>query len=145
MTGHSSLQRVIILILLVTGQIGCLNDPFDPWLGPRNPRPGALRYLSGRNDILESDKKALLDYQPCSRKPLKQLFDAPAREVRFLVAINTGADPDILKTLSADPEPAVRQGVAMNRNAPQALLLKLSKDKSENVRYAVAHNPNRAP
>ncbi len=87
---------MIISALLVTGQIACVvacaNDPFDPWLGPRLPYQGASRYLSGRYDIFEAEKRALLGYQSCSPETLKKLVDAPAREVRFLVAINPAAD-----------------------------------------------------
>ena len=132
----------MIFTLLVSGQIGCFNDPFDPWLGPRLPYQGASSYLSGRYDIFEAEKRALLGYQPCSPETLKKLVDAPAREVRFLVALNSGADAGILKTLSVDHEAAVRQAVALNRNTPQAVLLQLSRDRNNNVRWAVTHRPD---
>jgi hypothetical protein len=57
---------------------------------------------------------------------VKKLVNAPAGEIRFLVAVNPGTDPDILERLTVDHEPAVRQGVAMNRNTPHALLLQSS-------------------
>jgi hypothetical protein len=66
---------------------------------------------------------------------LTRLQDAPVRELRFLVGVNSGADLSILQPLAADKDSAVRQGVALNRNTPNDLVLKLSKDPNANVRW----------
>jgi len=135
-------RELFLLIAVATTQTCCLSDPFDPWLGPPNPRPAASRYLFDRKDIPETEKRALLDYQPCSQPILTRLAEAPIREVRFLVGINSGADPTVLQRLAADRDSMVRQAVALNRNTPETLLLKLSKDPNQNVRFAVTRNPN---
>ena len=134
------ISRSGLLIAVATTQICCLNDPFDPWLGPRNPRLAASRYLSDRNDVPATEKQALLDYQPCSQRTLTLLAGAPVREVRFLVGINSAAGPAILQKLAADRESAVRQAVALNRNTPQTLLLKLGRDPNQNVRFEVSRH-----
>lgn len=59
---------------------------------PRDPRPGAERYLLTRADIPASEKVALLDRRACGPWVLRTLADAPAREVRALVAANPAAD-----------------------------------------------------
>lgn len=138
----SRLPLFCILITVTIAQMGCQSDPFDPWLGPRNPRPAALRYLLERHDIREAEKTALLNYQPCSERTLTQLADAPAREVRFLVAVNSAANQAILEKLAADKDPAVRQGVAANRKTPRALLVTLARDPNKFVRFQATHNPS---
>ena len=143
---HKSASLLIVaLIALVVGQTSCYNDPFDPWIGIRNPRPGALVYLSGRSDISESEKRALLDYQPCSEKTLVRLMEAPAREVRFLVAVNSSVNSGILDELSKDNDAAVRQAVASNRKTPLAALRALSEDRNENVRIHATRNSQWRP
>jgi hypothetical protein len=130
-----ALAGLFLLITVAATQTCCFNDPFDPWLGPRNARPAASRYLLTRNDIPESEKLALLGYQPCALRTLTRFQDAPVRELRFLVGVNSGADLSILQPLAADKDSAVRQGVALNRNTPNDLVLKLSKDPNANVRW----------
>ena len=143
---HSSVSLPIVaLIALVVGQASCYNDPFDPWIGIRNPRPGALVYLSGRSDISESEKRALLGYQPCSERTLVRLMGAPAREVRFLVAVNLSVNSAILDELSKDKDAGVRQAVASNRKTPLAAVRTLSKDRNENVRIHATRNPQWIP
>jgi hypothetical protein len=130
------------ILIVVATQTACQSDPFDPWLGPRNPRPAASRYLVDRHDVPEAQKTALLNYQPCSERTLAQLADAPVREVRFLVGINLAANHTILQKLAADKDPAVRQSVAANRNTPQDLLVPLGSDPNKIVRFQATHNPN---
>lgn len=132
-------MRFLIFLLFL---VGCTNDPFDPVIGPRNPRAGAERYLQARTDIQQEQKKAFLDSQQCPVEVLRALSTAPSREVRALVAANPSTDPPLFEKLIHDPEPAVRQYVALNPNAPHAILIELKKDPNQNVRWGLPGNPN---
>jgi hypothetical protein len=101
-------------------------------------RTAAYRYLLDKNDIPETEKRALLDYRPCSQRTLVRLANAPSREVRFRAGINSATEAPILERLASDRDSAVRQAVALNRNTPKTLLLQLSKDPNKNVRYSAA-------
>lgn len=141
---NMTLRMAISLALLVLLLAGCsksAHDPYDPSIGPRNPRPGAERYLSGRSDISEAQKKALLDFQPCPTAILEKLADAPSREIRSLVAANPSVNESILEKLVTDPEPGVRQYIASNPNVPRSILLKLRDDPDANVKWSLQHNP----
>lgn len=133
---------IIFVSVLLSGCSLGADDPFDPSIGPRNPRPGAEAYLIGRNDISESQKKALLDLQPCTPETLQVLSEAPSREVRSLVAGNPSVDESILEKLITDKESVVRQYVASNPKAPLSILVKLKDDPDENVRWQLKRNPN---
>lgn len=136
-------MRFSIISLFIFLIVGCtFNDPYDPLMGPRNPRPGAEKYLSSRNDISDADKKCLLNFQPCSRESLKLLVDAPSREVRSLVAANLWADEAILEKLIRDKDSGVRQYVASNPKTPKSILLKLQNDTDKNVKWSLEQNPN---
>jgi hypothetical protein len=128
-------------LLTATLPLAAACDPFDPFLGGRNPRPAAERFLAARPDIPPAEKDALLDRQPASPEVLVQLAGAPAREVRALVAANPSADSALLRTLAGDPDPAVRQYVATNPRAPRAILLALRRDEDQSVRWTVPGNP----
>lgn len=132
---------LIFLILIA----GCSSDAYDPALGPRNPRPGAERFLSGRSDIPESQKQCLLNFKPCSQDMLEKLADAPSREIRSLVAANPSANASILEKLMTDKEPGVRQYVASNPKTPRSILIKLNADPDENVRWQVGHRQDSQP
>jgi hypothetical protein len=108
-------------------------------MGPRNPRPGAERYLATRTDIPESEKQALLNFKPCSVATLQDLANSPAREVRSLVASNPSSDETILEKLSNDTESGVRQYVVTNPNISTSLLEKLKNDPNETVQWQVQH------
>ena len=135
----------IRIIILLGALAACSADPYDPALGPRNPRPAAELYLSSRTDIADPDKKALLDFQPCSLNVLKALSEAPEREIRSLVAANPSADESILTQLSSDQEPAVRQYVASNPVTPARILARLAADPNENVRWQVTNRKSQKP
>lgn len=133
----------MLICMLVLVQ-GC-NDPYDPIIGPRNPRQGAEHYLEKRNDIDEFEKHRLLNYQPCSPVTLRLLSTAKSREVRSLVAGNYGTPLDVLQLLANDSEPGVRQAVATNPNISRELLIKLKGDPDYNVRWIVPVNKNWLP
>lgn len=136
-------MKIFLLGLAMIFLGGCtINDPYDPLMGPRNPRPGAEKYLLNRNDISEAQKTALLSFQACSRETLHVLVDAPSREVRSLIAGNPSADESILEKLVHDKESGVRQYIAGNQKAPVSILLKLQKDENENVKWSLEHNPS---
>jgi hypothetical protein len=125
----------ILLMLLLTA---CSSDPFDPWLGSR-----AERSLLTRADILASEKVALLDRRPCDPWVLQALADAPAREVRALVAANPAADRALLGQLAEDADSAVRQYVASNPTTPRDILLQLrSGDADGSLQFSLLTNPN---
>lgn len=130
------------LLFFVRHNTDTIPDPFDPALGPRNPRPGAEQYLASRNDISAAEKQALLYYKPCSLAILEMLADAPSREVRALVAINPSVNEAVLTKLLNDADPSVRQYVAGNPRAPHSILLKLQADPDGNVQWSLQHNPN---
>ena len=130
----------ILLMLLLTA---CSSDPFDPWLGSRDARPGAEQYLRTRADIPASEKLALLNGIACSPSVLRTLADAPAREVRALVAANPAADRALLGQLAEDADSAVRQYVASNPATPRDILLQLrSGDADGSLQFSLLMNPN---
>lgn len=124
--------------LLLTG---CSLDPFNPAIGPRNPEPGAARYLATRDDISQSDKEAVLAYHNCPATVLRDLARSPSRETRAMVAANPMADVGVLDRLSSDPDPAVRQYVGSNSNISRPILKRLASDPDRNVRWGLAANP----
>jgi uncharacterized protein (UPF0147 family) len=130
------------LLALLVFLFGCTNDPFDPPIGPRNPRPGAEQYLLTRNDVPQDQKKALLNFKPCSLDVLMALSDAPSREVRALVAANPSTSLSIFKKLINDTEPAVRQYIAGNPKTPHAILVQLKNDPDKTVQWGLPRNPN---
>lgn len=132
-------MKYVVLVILLTG---CSVDSFDPMIGPRNPTPGASRYLVTRNEIAQSDKDALLEEQKCPVGVLRHLVNAPCREVRALVAVNPSADEAIFEKLSSDPDPGVRQYVGANPNISRKTLKKLAADPNSLVRSSLADNPN---
>lgn len=132
-------MKYVVLVILLTG---CSVDSFDPMIGPRNPTPGAARYLVTRNEIAQSDKDALLEEQKCPVGVLRHLVNAPCREVRALVAVNPSADEAIFDKLSSDPDPGVRQYVGANPNISRKTLKKLAADPNSLVRSSLADNPN---
>ena len=132
------MKYALMVILLA----GCNLNPFDPMIGPRDPAPGAARFLMTRNDISETDKKSLMDQQKCPASVLWSLIDSPSREVRALIAVNPSADNAILDKLSSDPDTAVRQYVGANPNISRKTLKKLATDSERLVRSSVVSNPN---
>jgi hypothetical protein len=132
-------MKYAMLMILLTG---CATDPFDPMFGPRNPNPGAARYLMTRNDISQADKNSLLEYQKCSVTTLRNLSSSPSKEVRALVASNPAAEEGILDQLSSDKDIAVRQYVGGNLNISRKTLKKLASDPEYLVRSSVVRNPN---
>lgn len=134
-----SFMRFLLLFIFL---IGCTPDPFDPPIGPRNPRPGAERYLRTRNDISQDQKNALLNYKPCPLDVLNALSNAPSPEVRALVAANPSVDLALFEILINDKEPAVRQYVASNPKTPHSILVKLKNDPDKNVQWNLPRNPN---
>jgi hypothetical protein len=121
---------------------GCNADPYDPVIGPRNPKPGAMKYLATRTDLKETDKQAILNLQPCQPTLLAALADAPSREVRSLIAENPSMDPETLGKLLKDREPGVRAYLGLNPNTPRWALLQLRNDPDPNVKWGIARNPN---
>jgi hypothetical protein len=139
-----SLRTYTSLILLIL-IVGCSPDAYDPVLGPRNPRPGAERFLSDRSDIPESQKQCLINIKPCSQDVLEKLAVAPSREIRSLVAANPSVNISTLEKLMSDKEPGVRQYVASNSKTPRSILIKLKGDLDENVRWQVDHRQDSQP
>jgi len=130
------------LLLLIFCLAACTPDPFDPILGPRNPRPGAEQYLRTRSDIPENQKEALVTSKPCSLEVLRTLSDAPSREVRSLVAANPSTNLVLFEMLINDKEPTVRQYIASNPKTPHSILIKLKNDPDRNVQWDLPRNPN---
>jgi len=122
--------------------VGCNSDPYDPLVGPRNPVPGAKKYLETRSDLNEADKQALLSLRPCPANFLFGLVEVPSREVRSLVAENPGLEPGTLEKLLKDPEPGVRAYLGLNPRTPRWALLQLKGDPDPNVKWGIARNPN---
>jgi hypothetical protein len=131
-----------VLIICVLFVAACSDDPYDPALGPRNPRPGAEKYFTGRRDLPEDQKAALLHYKPCSQEFLSQLADVPSREVRSFVAANPSINESIMEKLIHDKEPGVRGYLARNPHVPRSVLLRLREDSDKNVRWGLPGNPN---
>lgn len=121
---------------------GCVSDPFDPLIGPRNPKPAAATYLAAHGEISRTDIDRLLEQESCPVTVLRRLVDSPSREVRALVAGNPSADGAVLEKLSSDPDPAVRQYVAGNDHISRRILKKLAADPDPLVRSGLADNPN---
>jgi len=138
------MRLVLLLLPFLAGCLGVV-DPFDPPIGPRNPLPGVERYLLTRNDISAGEKYVFIAQEPCPLATLRSLADAPAREVRALVAGNPSADSSLLARLARDADPAVRQYVAGNHNTPHDVLVDLAKDADDNVRVGLLTNPNWSP
>ena len=136
-----SILAVIVLFAVGYYLIPSASDPYDPLMGPRNPREAAAHYLRARSDIADVEKSALLDSKPCSVDVLSMLIDSPAREVRSLVAINPSVTESISRKLSSDPDTGVRQYVASNIHTSFAVLSLLRSDTNENVRWSLEHNP----
>jgi len=130
-----------ILIICVLFVAACSDDPYDPAFGPRNPRPGAEKYFTGK-DLPEDEKAALLDYKPCSQEFLAQLADVPSREVRSFVAANPSITESMIEKFIDDKEPGVRSYLAGNPKVPRSVLLRLREDPDKNVRWSLAGNPN---
>jgi hypothetical protein len=116
-------MRVWMLLGIVL--VGCINDPYDPWLGGRNPVPGARNYLDTRADITPEQKDAFLHFRPTSVDILQKLSTAPVREVRAIVAANPSTDIFLFEQLIQDKETSVHQYVASNSHTPRSILLKL--------------------
>jgi hypothetical protein len=135
-------STIIPILLLSICLIGCSNDPYEPFIGGRNARPGAERYLSSRNDISADQKEALLNSRPCSLDILRQLADSPSREVRSLVVANPSVDTTIQEKLLRDKEPGVRGYIATNPHTPHSILVKLKDDPDGNVQWMLPGNPN---
>lgn len=132
-------MKYAIIALLLTG---CTLNPFDPMIGPRNPEPGAARFLESRDDISETDKSSLLEQEKCPLPVLRSLVDSPSPEVRALIAVNPSADNAILEKLASDPDVAVRQYVAANPKISRKTLKQLAADPEYLVRSSVVSNPN---
>jgi hypothetical protein len=139
-------MRAVALFLLVSLGIMMvlygISDPFDPPIGPRNPRPGAERYLRTRGEVSPEERTALMAFRPLPPDLLRRLASAPSREVRAYVAASPSADSSILRSLLHDSEPAVRGYLATNPRTPHALLVELGNDPDENVRWGLPGNPN---
>lgn len=120
---------------------GCVNDAFDPWLGPRLPQAGAERYLATRPDLSDLDKHYLLEKRPIAPAVLAELARAPSREVRAYVAMNPAAAPDTLVALAADRDTGVRQYLAPHPRLPRPALQRLLSDPSALVRDAALASP----
>lgn len=121
---------------------GCMNDAFDPWLGPRRPREGAERYLAARPDLSDVDKHRLLDMQPIAPALLAELARSSPREVRAYVAMNPATPADTLAMLAADPDVGVRQYLAPHPRLPRPQLQQLLADPSPLVRGAALASPS---
>jgi hypothetical protein len=121
---------------------GCNEDPYDPMIGPRNPIPGAKKYLASRNDLNETEKQAVLNLQPCSPRVLAMLSDAPSREVRSLLAENPSIDSETMDKFLKDHEVGVRAYLSLNPKTPRQVLVQLRSDPDPNVNWGVARNPN---
>jgi hypothetical protein len=135
----------LALLFILSAHTAFADDPFDPLMGPRNPRPAATAYLKTRIDVPTSEQYNLLNNHPVTVSILQLLADAPQREIRALVAANANTPLAILDTLSKDKDSAVRQYVADNKTIPPDLLERLSHDKDKNVRWSAQHNPLWAP
>jgi len=145
MASHSKVGLIICLLSAGLLLCSCNRDPYDPVVGPRNPIPGARKYLATRSDVNEADKEAILSGHPCSPSVLAQLAEAPSREVRSLVAENPSLSTELLNKLLKDPEPGVRAFLGYNLKTPRWALLELSKDPDPNVKWGLARNPNWTP
>jgi uncharacterized protein (DUF2336 family) len=130
------------LVLFIVLMAGCSDDPYDPLMGPRNPRPRAERFFDGRSDIPEDQKAALLDRRPCTPDFLAKMAMVQSREARSLVAANPSITPAIIEMLINDKEPGVRGYLAGNPSVPRPALLRLREDSSESVRWILPINPN---
>ena len=73
---------------------------------------------------------------------LAELAGDKSTFVRFLVAGNPGASPEILNRLASDDSRGVRQNVANNPNAPADVLIRLAEDPFEEVQWRLAMNPS---
>jgi hypothetical protein len=133
-----------LTVFIMVGAISCNSDPFDPMIGPRNPEPGAAKYLERRSDIQIGQKDCLLNNEPCDIEVLRILSDAPSPEVRSLVATNPSVTTDVLAKLSKDNDVGVRTSVAVSGNTPREILLALLSDPNSTVRWAVPANKNLA-
>ncbi len=131
-----------LLILCVFLLVGCSGDPYDPLIGPRNPKQGALKYLASRSDLTQDEKEALLQGKSCSEEFLFQLAEAPSREVRSLVAANPSINDRTIEKLIHDKEPGVRSYLAGNPKLPHSALLRLREDPDKNVQWGLPGNPN---
>lgn len=136
----STMKAFLIPCVLLVAS--CSDDSYDPLVGPRNPRPGATKYLASRTDLPEDQKIALLDFKPCSQEFLAKLAAAPSREVRSLVAANPSIDEDTIQNLIHDAEPGVRGYLVGNRKVQRSVLLQLREDPDKNVRWGLPGNPN---
>ncbi|AOS80466.1 MULTISPECIES: hypothetical protein [Hydrogenophaga] len=145
MTHWRNCSRRWLSGLVLTGALaalaGCINDAFDPWLGPRRPREGTERYLSTRPDVSESDKYNFLQRQPIAPELLADLAQSPSRDTRAYVAMNPATPADTLVALAADPDIGVRQYTAPHPGLPRAALLRLFADPSALVRDAAVASP----
>jgi len=130
------------LVLAGSGALaGCINDAFDPWLGPRRPREGTERYLASRPDISESDKHHFLQRQPIAPQLLADLARSPSRDTRAYVAMNPATPVDALLALAADPDVGVRQYTAPHPRLPRTAVQRLLTDPSALVRDAALASP----
>jgi hypothetical protein len=136
------LVSLVLVCLCLMLLVYWASDPFDPPIGPRNPRPGAERYLRTRKELSPEQRQALLALQPVPSDLLRALSTAPSREIRAYVAASPSADSALLQGFLHDPEPAVRAYVASNPRTPHTLLLELKNDPDENVRWVLPRNPN---
>lgn len=120
---------------------GCINDAFDPWLGPRLPREGTERYLATRPDLSDLDKHKLLERRPIAPALLADLARSPSRDTRAYVAMNPATPADTLVALAADPDIGVRQYAAPHPRLPRPALQRLLVDSSALVRDAALASP----
>jgi hypothetical protein len=133
---------VLFIAVCITMVLYWSSDPFDPPIGPRNPRSGAERYLRTREDVAPDQRTALMAYRPVPLDLLRTLASAPSREVRAYVAASPSADSSILRRLAHDPDPAVRGYVAANPRTSHSLLVELRQDADRIVQWGLPGNPN---
>jgi len=140
----SFFNSIGFILVCASGMLlgSCNRDPYDPLIGPRDPLPGARKYLATRNELSDAEKQAFLEIHPCSPALLAKMAETPSREVRSLAAESPSLDEVVVNKLIKDPEPGVRAFLGLNPKTPRWALLQLRNDPDPNVKWGIARNPN---
>ena len=122
-----------------------LADQISNWTAHESAEFTLKRLANSGNSarIFEGDPELRQSMICCcyDRDLLKIFAEDPDEAVRWRIAANHAASPEILDKLSLDSSAQIRAAVARHKNVPDYTLARLAKDESAFVRYHAAQNP----